>query len=108
MTKGISKFISNRDIIVRRDVKIGTKRMRDFAETMVEWAKDFCPVDTGNLMDSIDETGISAKAWRIFCGGEAAMYAPFVEFGTSRRQGSFFMQKAFEQTKAEFEAEPWE
>lgn len=63
-------------------------------------AKAFCPVDTGNLRDSISTTvsGSSAEV------GPTAEYGQFVEFGTSRMAPEAFMGPAFDRHAHELES----
>lgn len=60
-------------------------------------AKRFCPVDTGNLRNSIstDTHVLSAEI------GPTAEYAAFVEYGTSRMAPEAFMGPAFDRHAGE-------
>lgn len=73
------------------------EKLRDFAEEMTEVAKSGCPVDTGNLRDSIewDEENVSdtQQAVRVFT---QTGYGAFVELGTSRMAAQPYLAPAFE------------
>ena len=60
-------------------------------------AKAFCPVDTGNLRNSIstDARGLSAEI------GPTAAYAAYVEYGTSRMAPQAYMGPAFDRHAGE-------
>lgn len=81
------------------------------AEWIVERAKQYAPVRSGALRDSIRviKTGVTRTgniSYRIASGDENTLnskgydYTPFVEFGTRFMQGSFFMTKALEEARA--------
>lgn len=61
--------------------------------------KAFCPVDTGNLRNSIsrDVKGLEAEI------GPTAAYGHYVEFGTSRMGPHAFMGPSFDRHAGEFE-----
>lgn len=48
---------------------------------IVKRAKDYAPVDTGDLKQSIGSERMNQKNVRVFA---KAMYAPYIEFGTGR------------------------
>jgi HK97 gp10 family phage protein len=61
---------------------------------VVRDAQAFCPVDTGNLKNSIgvdyDREGLGYEA------GSSVSYAPFIEYGTSRMGPHAFLGPAFD------------
>lgn len=61
--------------------------------------KVFCPVDTGNLRNSIsrDLKGLEAEI------GPTASYGSYVEFGTSRKGPAAYMGPALDRHSGEFE-----
>lgn len=63
-------------------------------------AKVLCPVDTGNLMNSIstDVDGMTAEI------GPTADYGVWVEMGNSRMAGQPYMIPAFERRVPEYQA----
>ena len=61
-------------------------------------AKELCPVDTGQLRDSIGHAAEEDSA----CVGTDVEYAPFVELGTSRTPAQPFLQPALENRRAEY------
>lgn len=63
-------------------------------------AKGICPVDTGNLRNSIG-TDITDGGYAAEVGPKAS-YAPFVEYGTSRMAPQAFMGPAFDRHSGEF------
>jgi len=62
--------------------------------------KNFCPVDTGNLVNSLTKTattrGVSEVTTHITTD---VHYAPYVEFGTRYMKGFAFLGKALEIAK---------
>ncbi len=58
-------------------------------------AKALCPVDTGNLRNSITHE-VEGKEARV---GTNVEYAPFVELGTSKMAAQPFLNPALEQNK---------
>lgn len=62
-------------------------------------AKQRCPVDTGRLRASITHR-VEADRAEVFTVVE---YAPYVEFGTSRRAASPFLAPAAEEERPEYE-----
>ena len=83
-------------------VKQNNKRLNSFSSTCAQevvngvnraagvvltGAKSFCPVDTGNLRDSIHVSPATVTEPISASVGTATEYAPFVEFGTGRRGG---------------------
>ncbi|MCC6490676.1 MAG: HK97 gp10 family phage protein [Candidatus Hydrogenedentes bacterium] len=68
-------------------------RLRDFAEEMVDEAKDIVPVDTGNLRDSIDFTEEREQGLvKVFT---QTGYGAWVELGTSRMAARPYLAPAF-------------
>lgn len=61
-------------------------------------AKDFCPVDTGDLRRSIKNVVVSDKEVQI---GTDIDYAHFVEFGTIKQQAQPYLTPAFEANRNE-------
>lgn len=73
-------------------------------------AKQYVPKRTTNLETGIIATKLASYTWNVSAssmdgsdpGGEYKNdyeYAPFVEYGTSNMEGSFFMTRAFQETK---------
>lgn len=62
-------------------------------------AQAFCPVDTGNLRNSISRTvtGLTAEI------GPTAAYGVYVEYGTSRHGPAAFMGPALDRHAPQFE-----
>jgi HK97 gp10 family phage protein len=65
-----------------------------------------CPVVTGNLQSSIQESKLGVYSWEVSASSLAGSvpeknskeYASFVEYGTSRMSGRFFMRGAYNAT----------
>lgn len=106
-SKGIKSFVRSNKVIKEVE-NISRGRLRDFGEEMVAEAKSDCPVDTGNLRDSIDMTDVSPLRFRVHYGGEAAAYAPFIEFGTKNMFGQLVLGNAFDHAKRVIGGQPWE
>ena len=74
-----------------------------FEEAATEWIEqDFkpvarreCPVDTGELRDSIGGS-VNQNQGRVFASAD---HASIVHDGTSTREGNPFLDRAFEQTR---------
>ena len=63
-------------------------------------AKEICPVDTGRLRNSITHTQDGDNAYI----GTNVEYAPYVEFGTSRRKAKPYLRPAATEHTAEYKA----
>lgn len=63
-------------------------------------AKDYCPVDTGRLRNSISNTHDADSAYI----GSNVEYAAYVELGTSRRKAKPYLKPAVTQHTAEYKA----
>lgn len=69
-------------------------RMRGLGEGMVEDARSFVPVDTGQLRDSIGYTyNVKTKRLNLYAD---KYYALFVEYGTSRMKAQPFLRPALQ------------
>lgn len=61
-------------------------------------AKDYCPVDTGRLRNSISNTHDKDTAYI----GSNVEYAAYVELGTSKRKAKPYLKPAVTQHTAEY------
>lgn len=68
-------------------------RTRHAAEAGAQTAREQCPVDQGNLRDSIKVTKIEGQdvGYRVSCGGSIAPHAAAVVTGTENRPAHPFM-----------------
>jgi len=66
------------------------------------YAKQSCPVDTGNLRNSI--THATEDEGRTVVIGSAVEYAPYVELGTSRQKPQPYLRPAIENHIPEYQA----
>lgn len=57
------------------------------------YAKDLCPVDTGNLRNSISHVVDTEKADAAYIGTNVE-YAPYVELGTAKQKAQPFLKPA--------------
>lgn len=64
------------------------------------YAKMICPVDTGNLRNSITHTSDGEAAYV----GTNVEYAPYVEYGTSKTKAQPFLRPAAEDHTTEYKA----
>lgn len=89
-------------------VRLNLGAMLSQAATFVEArAKSYVPVLTGNLQSGIQKQRVASYTWDVTAssqdGGNSDKnwyeYAPFVEGGTSKMAGSFFMARAFDEVK---------
>jgi HK97 gp10 family phage protein len=62
------------------------------------YAKQRCPVDTGNLRASLHYENTGLQQCIV---GTNVEYAPFVELGTSRQAAQPYLYPAYEQAKSE-------
>jgi len=74
---------------------------REVAEFIQRRAKEFVPVDTGRLRDSIRINQTGKAAYNVGPGDEVE-YAEYVEFGTSRTPAQPYMRPALEEARREF------
>ena len=63
-------------------------------------AKDYCPVDTGRLRNSISNTHDDDSAYI----GSNVEYAAYVELGTSKRKAKPYLKPAVTQHTAEYKS----
>lgn len=80
--------------------------LRKVAHDVEATSKQFCPVDTGNLRNSIgtDFTGDGRSGSMQAAIGPTAAYGKYVEWGTSRMSPHAFMGPALDRHAADFEA----
>jgi HK97 gp10 family phage protein len=81
--------------------KAKSEALLEASAAVVSLAKQFCPVDTGRLRQSIGATPMSSKRVRI---GTNLYYAPFVEYGTVNQAAQPFLTPALAQFRPTFEA----
>ena len=81
-----------------------TESVKTQVEAVVETAKELCPVDTGNLRDSI-EGSISAGGHYgiVKVPTKEAYYGFMVHFGTEKMAGRPFLYQASERHSSEFQ-----
>lgn len=65
------------------------------------YAKQVCPVDTGNLRNSI--THSTENNWHTVVIGTNVEYAPYVEMGTVKMRPRPYLRPAIEQHIAEYQ-----
>jgi HK97 gp10 family phage protein len=81
------------------------------AKHMENLAKEYVPVITGNLRSSIHSAKLGPYNWEVIAastegtdpsgeGKNQKEYAGFVEFGTSKMAPRFFMNRAYQDTRA--------
>ncbi len=83
-------IVSNRDLIEQASDDAIERALEAIGLQAEGYAKMLCPVDTGNLRNSITHTvdGVGQKAYI----GTNVEYAPYVEFGTSRMRAQPYLQ----------------
>jgi HK97 gp10 family phage protein len=77
------------------------------ANHMFQRAQFYCPTITGNLRSGINLTKLGAYTYQITASSREGTnpakndkeYAGFVEYGTSKMGGRFFMRRAYEETR---------
>ena len=75
--------------------KLHKSQLRDLAEEMTEVSKDKCPVDTGNLRDSIDWAERSIGLKLIVEVFTQTNYGAYPELGTSRQAAQPYLAPGF-------------
>lgn len=83
--------------IVRAQTRVALEAVGLQAEG---YAKRLCPVDTGNLRNSITHTSDDDTAYI----GTNVEYAPYVEYGTSRTKAQPFLKPAANNHADEYKA----
>ena len=63
------------------------------------YAKELCPVDTGNLRNSIAHAQVSENTERV---GSNVHYAPYVELGTRKMRAQPYLRPAVENHRDEY------
>jgi len=95
------KFISNKKKVLaelNKAVPIALEIIGGMAES---YAKQLCPVDTGNLRNSITHAQINETDEAI---GTNVEYAPYVELGTMKMQARPYLRPAAENHAREYKA----
>lgn len=78
-----TEFQSNLDAVLKATQEQIENAARIIGGMAESYAKKLCPVDTGNLRNSITHT--TEDNGHTVVIGSAVVYAPFVELGTGRR-----------------------
>ena len=94
------KLTSHKDDILESLENQASRAMRIIGGMAEGYAKEYCPVDTGNLRNSI--TNNQEDAYTVVIGTNVE-YAPYVELGTTRAREQPFLRPAIENHKHEFE-----
>lgn len=98
----ISISIHSNSDQVQREVAGAVVRALEIAGGMAEsYAKEICPVDTGNLRNSITHQMEGEDTAVI---GSAVVYAPYVELGTRRQKAQPYLAPAVEGHISEYRA----
>ena len=88
----------NRDAIIQA-VKTAVATALEAVGLQAEgYAKQYCPVDTGNLRNSISHDSDEEYAYI----GTNVEYAPYVEMGTSKTKEQPFLRPAVENHQQEY------
>ena len=86
----------------QQDIKSKTARALEVIGGTAEgYAKQLCPVDTGNLRNSITH---QMRGENTVAVGTNVHYAPYVELGTSKMRAQPYLRPAVENHRAEYEA----
>jgi len=81
--RGDKKFRALLKKLMAKYPEVLDASMDDLAAAVHQTAARFCPVDTGNLRNSINVRTVKRK-WIV---GTAVVYAPFVEYGKPEGTG---------------------
>lgn len=74
------KFVDNSEEVLKLFTKAGRRALERCGMQGEGYAKDLCPVDTGNLRNSI---GHKVSKGEVFIGTNSE-YGPYVELGTGK------------------------
>lgn len=93
------KVISHRDEVMQRVQDATIRGLTAVGMQCEGYAKMICPVDTGNLRNSITNTMDGDDTVVV---GTNVEYAPYVEYGTSRTKAQPYLVPAVENHKKEY------
>ena len=93
---GEQELRSKYEEIANRAEELAIRRMRSAANRLIRQAQRNAPVVTGRLRNSIRITRQTSSVVRIEATAE---YAKYVEFGTARFEGRYFMRRAARQVR---------
>jgi HK97 gp10 family phage protein len=117
MVLGLASFNRKMNVAIPAKVREATRKaMEQGANEMVAFAKALCPVDQGDLRDSIGWTwgdapkgsislgGVARRkdgdeVITIYAGDDRAFYARWQEFGTQKHSASPFFYPAYRTLK---------
>jgi len=94
-------FTSNRAEVLAQVSSAKTRALEIMGGKAESYAKQLCPVDTGNLRNSITHQQMDESTEAI---GTAVEYAPFVELGTRRQRAQPYLKPAAENHGPEYKA----
>lgn len=105
MPTSVSMTLTGGDVLGRNLKKLSgaalyatqKKALRLAAEPVVKRAQALCPVDTGELRDSIKLESVT-KDWATIVA--TAEHAPYVEYGTSRMPAQPFLRPAVDTSES--------
>lgn len=92
-------FTSNRAEVLAAVSSAKTRALEIMGGKAESYAKQLCPVDTGNLRNSITHQQIDENTEAI---GTAVEYAPPVELGTRRQRAQPYLRPAAEDHGPEY------
>lgn len=92
-------FTSNSAEVLAAVSSAKTRALEIMGGKAESYAKQLCPVDTGNLRNSITHQQMDESTEAI---GTAVEYAPFVELGTRRQRAQPYLKPAAENHGLEY------
>lgn len=104
-----AKCVNRSDIVIRLLRDKVAEGLEECGVVLEGHAKDYCPVRTGALRESIGH-GVSGTSVTIFAGGDSVTsggsdkhvdYAAIVEFGSTKTRAQPYMRPALENHKDE-------
>lgn len=93
------KFSSNRAAVLSAVSDAKARALEIMGGKAETYAKQLCPVDTGNLRNSITHQQVDESTEAI---GSAVSYAPMVELGTRRQRAQPYLRPAAENHGPEY------
>jgi HK97 gp10 family phage protein len=86
----MSEFVSHKNEVIKEKDEAIQRALEIIGLVAESYAKMNCPVDTGNLRNSISHTVKKDTAYI----GTNVEYAPYVEFGTSKTKPQPYLKPA--------------
>lgn len=101
---GMDELLQKLETMGNKAGRIENQALKKAAETVLDSAKDKVPIDTGKLKDTLDigkvktKDGVKYIEVGITKGDNSEIYyGKFIEWGTSKRPATPYLQPAYEE-----------